>query len=176
MIVLTCVFSQIFWNMEILRLFWKKGTRECKENYRPEGILPVASEILEKLLCKQINLFLDQFLSKCQCGFRKRFSTQDCLLAMMEKLKRTVDNGNNFEVLLTDLSKALDCFSHELIIAKLNAFGFSLPALKVFQSYFSNWLQQTKVNDSYSSWSKILFGVPQGSILSHILFNIFLGS
>ena len=87
---------------------------------------------------------------------------------MMEKLKRTVDNGNNFEVLLTDLSKALDCFSHELIIAKLNVFGFSLPALKVFQSYFSNWLQQTKVNDSYSSWSKILFGVPQGSILSHI--------
>ena len=168
MIALTCVFSQIFWNMEILRLFWKKGTRESKGNYRPVGILPVASEILEKLLCKQINLFLDQFLSKCQCGFRKRFSIQDCLPAMLEKLKSTVDNGNNFGVLLTDLSKALDCFSHELIIAKLNVFGFSLPALKVFQSYFSNWLQQTKVNDSYSSWSKILFGVPQGSILSHI--------
>ena len=102
---------------------------------------------------------MGQFLSKYQSGFRKGFSAQDCLLAMLEKWKRTVHKGNVFGVLLTDLSKAFDCLSHELIIAKLNAYCFSLPALKLIQSYLStNRLQRTKITDSHSSWSAILFG------------------
>ena len=117
---------------------------------------------------------MDQFLWKYQCGFRKLFRAQDCLPAMLEKWKRTVDNRNIFGVLLTDLSKAFYCLSHELIIAKLNAYGFSLPVLKVIQSYLSNRLQRTKNNHSYSFWSEILFGVPQGSIFGPILFNTFL--
>ena len=65
-------------------------------------------------------------LSKYQWGFRRGFSAQNCLLAMLEKWKSSVDKGEAFEVLLTDLSKAFDCLSHELTIAKLNAYGFSV--------------------------------------------------
>ena len=62
---------------------------------------------------------MDKFLSKYQCGFRKGYNAQHCLLAMIEKWKKAVDNGNVFGALLTDLSLAFDCLPHDLIIAKL---------------------------------------------------------
>ena len=79
-----------------------------------------------------------------------------------------------FGALLTDLSKAFDCLDHELLIVKLNAYGFSLTALKLVHSHLSNRKQRTKINSSYSSWLEIIFGVPQGSILGPLLFNLFL--
>ena len=85
-----------------------------------------------------------------------------------------MDKGKVFGALLTNLSKAFDCLPHELIIAKLNAYGFKLPALKLMHSYLSHRKQRTKVNHAYSSWDEILFGVPQGSIPGPILFKIFL--
>ena len=94
---------------------------------------------------------------------------------MLEKWKNAVDKGKVFGALLSDPSKASDCLPHELIITKLNDYGFNLPAPKLMHSYFSHRKQPTKVNHAYSSWEKILFGVPQGSILRPILLNIFLG-
>ena len=93
---------------------------------------------------------------------------------MLEIWKAAVDNKKKFGALLTDLSKAFDCLPHDLLLAKLNANGFSLSALKLLQSYLSNRNQRTKINSEFSSWEKILFGVPQGSILGPLSFNIFL--
>ena len=82
---------------------------------------------------------------------------------MLEKWKSAVDNKRNFGALLTDLSKAFDCLPHDPLLGTLNAYGFSLPALRLVQSYISNRKQRTKINSEFSSWEKILFRVPQST-------------
>ena len=71
----------------------------------------------------QIFSFFDDFLSKQQCGFRKGYNAQQCLLALLEKWKRLVDSGQMFGALLADLSNAFDCPDLELLIAKINTYG-----------------------------------------------------
>ena len=64
--------------------------------------------------------------------------------------------------------------SHKLLLAKLHAYGYSIPALRLVYRFLKNKKQRTKINSTYSGWEEILFGVPQGSILGPLLFNIFL--
>ena len=75
---------------------------------------------------------MEKFFSKFQCGFKKGYSTQQCLIALIEKWKSATDKGKSFEALLTDLSKVFDCLRHELLVTKLHAYGFSLAALSYF--------------------------------------------
>ena len=95
-------------------------------------------------------------------------------MAMIEKWCKFLDIGGHAGALLTDLSKAFDCIDHELLIAKLHAYGFDNDALKFIYSYLKGRKQRTKVNSSYSSFAETLFGVPQGSILGPLLFNAYI--
>ena len=79
-----------------------------------------------------------------------------------------------FVPLLTDLWKTFYCLDQELLIAKLNAYGFRLTVLKLVKNYLSNRKPRTKINSSYISLLEIIFGVPQGLILGPLLFNTFL--
>ena len=85
-----------------------------------------------------------------------------------------VDCRGVFGALLTDLSKAFDCIPYDLIIAKLEAYGFQMDALKLIYDYLSSRKQRVKTNGEFSPWSDIEYGVPQGSILGPLLFNIHL--
>ena len=92
---------------------------------------------------------------------------------MLKKFKETIDRGNQFGALLTELSKAFDCIDHKLLIAKLSEYGVSSSALNViFLSYLKHRTQRTKINDCFSTRSNIEYGVPQESILGPLLFNI----
>ena len=116
----------------------------------------------------------NKIFSKFQCGFRKGFNSQQCLLSMIEKWRRSLDSGGHVGAFLTDLSKAFDCIKHELLIAKLHAYGLDHGSLSFIHSYLSHRKQRTKVNFSYSDFAEIISGVPQGSILEPLLFNIYI--
>ena len=79
-------------------------------------------------------LYLNQILSKYQCGFRKGYNAQHCLMAMNEKWPKFLDIEGHAGALLIDLSKASDCIDHELLIVKLHAYGFDTVALKFVYS------------------------------------------
>ena len=143
----------------------KKDETTKKDKYRPVSILPVISKIFERIIFEQISSYIDSFLSSFLSGFRQGFGTQHCLIVMIERWRKALDNNSEAGAILTDLSKAFDCINHELLIAKLKVYGFEHDSLANIYSYFSERKQRTKVNNSFNAWSAIQSGVPQGSIL-----------
>ena len=129
---------------------------------------------------------MGQLLLKFQCGFRKGYNAQNFLLAMLEKLKCAVNKEKVHGTLVRQndesqnrcfkktkhakwhanifypyLSKRFNCDSREQIIAKLNAYGFTFPVFNLIHEYLSKRHQKTKINNSYSTWSEILFDSPR---------------
>ena len=151
---------------------FKKESCNDKRNYRPVSILSNISEIHERPLYKQLETYFESILSQYQCGFRKGFSVLITLPPMIEKWRESLNAGVKFGALLTVLSKAFDCLRHDLHIAKLHAYGLDMSSLRLLHSSLTKRRQRVKINNTYRS--EILFGVPQGSILGPLLFNIFL--
>ena len=152
---------------------FKNGNHNDKTNYRPMSILLSLLKIYERLIYNQINQMTENALSIFQCGFSKKYSTQHVLIAMIEEAGIILDKGGTFGALLTDLSKAFDCMTHDLLIAKLHALNFDMNALNLIFDYLTGRKQRVKMNSSFSSYLDIFQGVPQGSILGPLLFNLF---
>ena len=150
----------------------KKNCKTKKLNYGPISILPNLTKIHEQLLYNQMYTYFSNFFRPYQFGFRKRYSAQHCPLAMTEKMKEARNSNKVCAAVLTDFSKAFDCLLHDLRIAKLHAFGFDLKSSKVIYLYLNDKIQVTKVGSYHSEILQIIYGVPQGSILSPLLFNV----
>ena len=99
---------------------------------------------------KQITDYIGKFLSPFLCGYRKGFSTQYALLSLIERWRLCLDKQGFAGALLMDLSKAFDTINHELLIAKLHAYGFSIEALEVLLSYLQERWQRVKINTTFS--------------------------
>ena len=159
--------------VEIITLY-KKDDCLKKENNRPVSFLPHVSKIFERLIYKQINGYMCDELSKYITGFIKRHVMQHSLLVMLKKWKKALDKGDNVCTIFMDLSKAFDSINHDLLLAKLKAYGFSENPLKLMCSYLKDARQAVQINNNFSSYKKVQVGVLQRFINGPLLFNLFI--
>ena len=158
---------------EVSSLFKKKDAL-IKPNYRPVSILVALSKIYEKAVGVQLTDYFNAIFSTLLSAFRKGYSCQSALLNMIEKFKSSLDKGEFVACISMDVSKAFDCLPHCLTICKLFAYGLSREACTLIASYLFQRKQRVKIGNIKSEWGEINKGVPQGSILGPLMFNIFL--
>ena len=136
-------------------------------------MLNAFSNIYERCILNSISPFVSNFISIFISAYRKSFSSNQVLIRLIENWKQPLDNWKFVGAVLIDLSKAFEYFSHDLLIAKMHAYVFTIDSLKTFFSYWNGRKKHVKINNICTAFQVLYSGVPQGSILGLNIFNLF---
>ena len=120
-----------------------------------------------------IDVDRNNILAPNQFGFRKNYSTNHAILNLITKCNDDIQNKLFSNLILLDVKKAFDSVSHDILVAKLHRYGIRGIANDFFASYLANRQQYTIINNCSSNLERVIFGVPQGSILGPLLFSIY---
>ena len=155
---------------------FKNGSQTSMDNYRPISLLCVFSKILEKIMLNRLSTFLENNNILCpeQFGFRKSHSTIHPLTLFINQISESLNKKEHAIAIFCDLKKAFDTVDFEILLIKLHNIGVRGTELLWFQDYLCNRKQYVSINGANSYLRKILFGVPQGSILGPLLFLIYI--
>lgn len=181
---LACLFNLCFLSGTFPKAFklsrviplYKKGDVNEADNYRPISIIPVFGKLLEVVVRSRISKFFEgnNILNPSQYGFRRNFSAVQAVSAVVKDVVEGFEEGKFTAVALCDLSKAFDCISHDLLLKKLEIYGFRGLPFSFIQSYLCERYQCVEVDGVLSDLIAIKHGVPQGSVLGPLLFVIYI--
>ena len=152
----------------------KTDNKNKVSNYRPVSVLNTFSKIYETIIKNHLVSEMKNHFSPFISAYRKNYSSQHVLIRLIEEWRSRLDNDYTVGGVLMDLSKAFDCIPHDLLIAKLLAYGVHEKIVHIFYSYLQSRKQCVKINNISSDFLDIISGVPQSSIAGPILFNVFI--
>ena len=157
---------------------FKKGDKADLNNYRPISVLPTVARVFEKLIYNQLYKFLvdNNLLCNKQYGFRSLHSTALALGKVINRWLLSFDKGCMRSVVFLDIKKTFDTVDHQILIQKLDHYGFQGNELDFIESYLDDREQCCQIEGYTSSMRKIYCRVPQGSILGPLLFIMYLNN
>ena len=152
------------WKLAEICPIFKRDYEFDKSKYRPVSILVLLDEVFERCVQMQLVQHFNPYLSKFLSAYRKGYSCESVLLHLTEDWKGVLDKNSVVGTVIMYLSKAFDLIPHDLLLAKLSAYGISTHSLNLLKSYLSSHRQRVRVEDVTSDISYVNSGVPQGSV------------
>ena len=162
------------WKEALVVPVHKGGAKSDLSNYRPIALLSVVSKVMEKIVCRRLHSFLEPVLTAKQSGFKKKDGTQMQLVRLVQEWSSSLDDSHLVGVVFFDIKKAFDRVWLPGLLHKLRSVGVRGKALAWFQSYLVGRCQRTTVGRHLSSTTALHAGVPQGAVLSPLLFSLYM--